>query len=795
MKEEQKKQQLESGRSRSRSEDGTVLWLNRVMIEKCGNSLIEPLAQVRQHELSKRQAIEKKGAEKPQTMKDKMKWHQSGSIAAKRSLPSGRSLATVCACVALAVSLACWLPSAAANHAQSEVWSEADGLSLKYSTNHDDLLSTKGSELSLDSNKREQQQHAAGSAAGEAEEAPAGESGSSEDTSGAQTAAESGPEQAGGGGGVSSGAGDEEQSLGAGDSSGDGGAQEQGADSSSRQTNKLPVGGRVHSYDLSASSQRAHKQPTGGHSQVPRFRDLQQQATNEEDEAPPSAAAGARSKVHREEPADSYSSGPSDEAAPPPSSPGSSADEGTSGLEQASDSADAPPPGSYGSARFRQPGRLFKQAVRLPETPRGESNGGPSADDDDSASNEEGQSSAGGQSGADEETFGASQTPKHQLKPKQAAQFASETSGEPDENELSAGSPDDSDGGRRSVGTGAAFPSQPESGSGADEEEGAPSSNGFFDAFGGSSFGRGHSQGGFHDHSAARAPLASSNKERAVQQQSSGGHKQQQQEAKPAGLGAGGAKSGQSQKPLAYLRSALGEQARGAPRDQRPAEHRAAVKSGPSSFRIQQQAANEGPDSVRDDFISPGHYPGSMPHLTQAASEVRPEAQGGTSEQAKSRLPSEEPKLAESKTVPQEAPVEGEKQSSQRQELAGKQAHQLAEGRTGGQLRASASNETAAKQENELQASMAATSEAQTHSVTVTPEPAAQAQEQQIMAPTLLASTTTMAPMVPTTSSTTSTFAPTSLADLGAASQSSPSPTPAQPASSLKRFKFIKKNR
>lgn len=37
-----------------------------------------------------------------------------------------------------------------------------------------------------------------------------------------------------------------------------------------------------------------------------------------------------------------------------------------------------------------------------------------------------------------------------------------------------------------------------------------------------------------------------------------------------------------------------------------------------------QRTANVSPDEVRDEFISPGHFPGSMAHLTQAASEQKP---------------------------------------------------------------------------------------------------------------------------------------------------------------------------
>lgn len=53
--------------------------------------------------------------------------------------------------------------------------------------------------------------------------------------------------------------------------------------------------------------------------------------------------------------------------------------------------------------------------------------------------------------------------------------------------------------------------------------------------------------------------------------------------------------------PLNYLRNVI-------PRNQIKDEARVAADS---------------PDAIRDDFISPGHYPGSMAHLTQAASETK----------------------------------------------------------------------------------------------------------------------------------------------------------------------------
>lgn len=114
---------------------------------------------------------------------------------------------------------------ARSEHALSEVWSESDGLQLKYSTNHDDLLSTKGSELSLASQQRENAAQGASAAAPESEEAVGQQQSSDEQAEGARSGSTASEESS------------EEPSEG-GSSSAD---TEQGADSSSRLTNQVPL--------------------------------------------------------------------------------------------------------------------------------------------------------------------------------------------------------------------------------------------------------------------------------------------------------------------------------------------------------------------------------------------------------------------------------------------------------------------------------------------------------------------------------------------------------------------------
>lgn len=129
--------------------------------------------------------------------------------------------------VLLLATLAC---SARAEHALSEVWSEADGLQLKYSTDHDDLLSTKGSELSLASQKSDQAQpgqEAAGSGQ-ESEESAANQSQQQDDTAEGEPSA----------------SGQTDKQSATDEAESDANETEQGTDSSSRQSEKVPLADR-----------------------------------------------------------------------------------------------------------------------------------------------------------------------------------------------------------------------------------------------------------------------------------------------------------------------------------------------------------------------------------------------------------------------------------------------------------------------------------------------------------------------------------------------------------------------
>lgn len=123
------------------------------------------------------------------------------------------------------------------------------------------------------------------------------------------------------------------------------------------------------------------------------------------------------------------------------------------------------------------------------------------------------------------------------------------------------------------------------------------------------------------------------------------------------------------------------------------------------------------PDSVRDEFISPGHFPGSMPHLTQAASEVSRNEKKTSSPS----LSSSSEKLETSSISDNEGVI---KDSSADQML-------VASGIS--------SSKAKIKPEEDGQ-----------KIVTVTPEPET-AESQQVMPPILVTTTTPMPAQLPTT--------------------------------------------
>ena len=554
--------------------------------------------------------------------------------------------------VCLAPECALGSPSAAL----SEVWSEADGLSLKYSTNHDELLGGKGSELSLSSNKQEQK-HGEAEAGAEAEEAPAGQQG--EPSAGEQQ---------------------QQQSHGS-----EEGAGEQGADSSSRQLDKIPIGAKLRQsagaskqFEESSGDERPESSARGAKEEEEEGRSADEEIpkpTRQSVVTKSSRAGAGPARAESESSNEAESDGRADEEEEEVGGNNSVTQAAAAAADESPLPADAP--GSYGNARFRQPGRLFKEAVRMVGEQRDES---PRA------------------------------------------------SGEADEAALSSGNTDDS--------------SEADEGRASDEAGQQP---GFFghttaaldeadEEAGGT---RPH--GAFLDVAASRAPLASSNKESLARQQ------QQQQQASSSARRPQ-ASSGQQQQPqkpppqaykqLAYFRGV--DQSSG-PQQQRPFQ------------QVVEQESIESPDSVRDNFISPGHYPGSMAHLTQAASEVQKTAEAAQKAQGAGRPEKAAEATSVSETSAAEATSIG---SSQPKEEAAR------------------ASDTPAQQQQQAVGVQEAASSAQAMVVVVTPEPAAQAQEQQIAAPSLLgdqSTSTTMAPMA-----------------AGAEQAAGSTQTPA----SLKRFKF-----
>lgn len=139
------------------------------------------------------------------------------------SIPPWSSLRISSLLVLLLASIS-W--SVSGEHALSEVWSEADGLQLKYSTDHDDLLSTKSSELSLASQQKSDQAQASpdsSSSGQESEESSDGLARQQDDTAEGNAGSQAGL-----------------QSLENKDTPDE---TEQGTDSSSRRSEKVPAAG------------------------------------------------------------------------------------------------------------------------------------------------------------------------------------------------------------------------------------------------------------------------------------------------------------------------------------------------------------------------------------------------------------------------------------------------------------------------------------------------------------------------------------------------------------------------
>lgn len=664
--------------------------------------------------------------------------------------------------VLLAFGAACSGKLVQAEHALSEVWSEADGLQMKYSTDHDEMLSTKGSELSLSSHQPSNKQETTSTLDGTA--AQAASENQQEDA---------GPSSEGSSGESSSANGDSSSSSESSKSEGEGTANidnlnesnnEQGADASKRADSRLPPNPPRHF--VSASKQSRFSEPASRYS-----------GTTEESR-PSAAAALSSSRSEADNDDDDTRGGPARNLDSDAGSFSSAADEADRDDESSSDGPSSS--GGNRNVKILQPGRLFKEAVKMgssDEARTKQSEKGESPDEAEAARPDESlgsgrekaeaESSAEEPSAAGEPEFGPATSGGERPKKSEAQSHRQNmidfdrivdrqrevksnlASSVRDLVNIEAGSEesdDESDGETRPGRANDGFKRaggfrQPPIMSNAIRNEFAHDDEG-------SAVGPTEepnpayrqTSAGYHDHRHMTA--------------GSTAHKERLAPASPSKAPV------LASKQLAYFRG-ISQQSSGEPSGRRPGSSSAAVPS---------------PDSVRDNFISPGHYPGSMPHLTQAASELqKKELSAGdaigpaiapvppTNQKAVDLVSTASTISTPSSVVQQKpafdttAPIRPEESNKQVQVVSPNSAPSTSAAKP------ATDNRTGAKPSQGT-----SRPELPEFNLQVTPEPESQPESQQIMAPILL-STTTMAPMPST------------------------SPPPATTETpSLKRFKFRK---
>lgn len=645
-----------------------------------------------------------------------------------------------------------------AEHALSEVWSEADGLQMKYSTDHDDMLSTKGSELSLSAHQPSNKQEVTSSLDG-----PAGHQ---VETEKQQT--ENSEPAPGGSSEESSAGGDDNTSISK--SNGDSATNteeqiesndEQGADASKRADSRV-----VPPISISQS----------GHSgKQSRFSETASRFSGSTEESQPSSASALSSGAEDNDSSGRLSKNFESNAG----SFEAAADE--AGREEDL-SAENVENGSR-NLKFHQPGRLFREAIKMntrnEASQTKQSEKGESPDEADSAKPEESpengrekvETEQGGDAGEEpnasgEPDFGPPASGDRPLKSEAQSQrqnmidfdrivdrqrevkFKSPSS-VGDLVNVDGGSDEDDEEDRESR------PGRANDGfkklghrrlpvmRSALRNEFAQSDN---EDTAGQDESAAPRQGSFHDHRHMTAG-STAHKERLVPTSSS---------KSPV--------SGSKQ--LAYFRG-VSQQANNEQTIRRPAES---------------------PDNVRDNFISPGHYPGSMPHLTQAASELLKRELSMTAGEAISPpivsvVPIDQKAIDQVTTASTiSAPSSMIDQKATSDTIVPKHSGESVKQPTEGAGDNSAPTSTA----NLLTDNRAAGNslgnradrgtsrpELREFDLQVTPEPESQPESQQIMAPILL-STTTMAPM-PSTSQ-----------------PPPPTTTTTAETPSLKRFKFRK---
>lgn len=606
-----------------------------------------------------------------------------------------------------------------AEHALSEVWSEADGLQMKYSTDHDEMLSTKGSELSLTSHQPSNKQETTSTLDGTA--AQAATENQQED---------SGPASEGSSSGESSSAsGDSSSSSENSKSNGEGNANidnlnesnnEQGADASKRADSRMPPNPTRHF--VSASKPSRFSEPASRYS-----------GTTEESR-PSSAAALSSPEADNDD--DDARGGPARNLESETGSFNSAADEADRDDEPPSDG-----PSSSGNRNVKilQPGRLFKEAVKMGSSNK-QSEKGEAPDEAEAARPDEAREKAESESAAEEPSAAGE------------PEFGSPTSGErPKKSEAQSHRQNMIDFDRivdRQREVKSNLPGSVrdlvnvDAGSEEDEESDGESRPG-------------RANDGFKRVGGFRQPPIMSNAIRSEFAQSDEGLAGPADEPNPAYRQTGGlydhhrhmtagstahkerlAPTTTSRAPvlaskqLAYFRG-ISQQS----------------NSEPSGRRPSSSAVVPSPDSVRDNFISPGHYPGSMPHLTQAASELQKKELAAADpvgpavapvapmdQKAVDLVSTASTISTPSSVVQQKAPVRPE-ESSKQVASPTVAANLVTDNRTGAKP-------------SELQGT--SRPEPAEFNLQVTPEPESQPESQQIMAPILL-STTTMAPM-PSTS-------------------------------------------
>lgn len=634
-------------------------------------------------------------------------------------------------CLIVLIGIAC--NTAQAEHALSEVWSETDGLQMKYSTNHDDLLSTKGSELSLSSvqpsNKQETTAQQASNEGQHEESSPSSGSTSSSDDSGGDSG-----------------------SSNAESSSSESSNGEQGADASKRADSRVPLMPPAQSiYSTSASKQSRFHEPAARFKSEPT-----EESSSADGEDGDSSFPAHKKTVNQSKNQDS-----DDESF------SSAADQADREDESAGERTD-----NVGNRKVHQPGRLFREAVKM----------GPSSDEVSNADRDK--------SSASDESDGArAEEQSESVKPEtNAANEEPNAVGEPEFGRLFQPA-----GGRALPKSEAlsqrqnmidfdriverqrdSTPDRPssvrdevniEGGSDEDDDEDGKSRVGQADD------GFKRTTGGYRQqlvvNRAPRNELAQnneeSNQEEDIQDRPgayrdhrhmTAGSTAHKERIQPSSQAKGATIAPKTQ--LAYFRGLPASQANNDPARNRP--------DSPQS-----------PDSVRDNFISPGHYPGSMPHLTQAASDIRKKElsiQTPENSPIAPVKPSEQltlDRLTTSSTISTPSSV-SQPIGIQDSVLVGGKMAQTGVG-SGFAAVASTINQTS---DNRVAGGVVFTGQPE-HGTSrpelnlqVTPEPESQPESQQIMAPILL-STTTMAPMPST----------------------SPMPATTE-APSLKRFKFRK---